>query len=278
MTSEEARIQLAKDVGDYIRSTTTALADAQTGLTDTALIDQNVDLLLTKQTSVYIKAAQTGGPVADEERASSTFDGTSKLVARRNFSVTLPASIIYEMHRWWSGTEKNDAITAALALCFPIIWKRLTSDVTMVADQYDYDITATGYYQNSPRQVRLVSASDTELDQLISDWRPKGNQYLHIEFFPVAGRKLRLEGIGMPAIADVSSPQSLIVSARAAMYLCEQAMASAPNDQIGRYGLIYQNAARMFVERVVRFAQPAMAATKLSDSVMGITDVDWSVT
>jgi hypothetical protein len=286
VTVKSARRQLAEDLGDYFVSTTTSdgAASGDT-LVDDALKEQNDDRFITKQTSVWIEGGQSNGPTSDQERGLA--DGTKvsdTITPTRNFDVTgatgsvIKSGIEYEVHRSFSAAAKNRAITQALRLCFPIVFKRASGDVLMAADQYDYNISTIGLYRNEPRQVHLVNADDTELTREVFAWEVRDGTNLHLLFRPTDGEKLRVFGIQQPAITDLDATASLlIVSARAAWYLYEQAINSVPTDQVGRYKGLLEQAQRMFQERVIRFQEIGLPATLRTDVFdQSTTDIRWS--
>lgn len=277
-TAKDARRQLAKDTGDFFVSTTTAAGGAAGAtLIDNALKDQDDDRFVTKQAAVFIVGGQTGGPTVDEERAINT-KVSDTITPKRPFTIQIISGIEYEVHRIFTAGEKNSAVNVAVDLCFPILFKRATFDLTMVDLQYDYDITAAGFYRNEPRQVHWISTADTELTLPLFNWEVRQSPTLHLGFTPVAGEKLRLFGIKQPVLADIVVPQLYILTAKAAMYLYEQAIATATSDLVGRYQMLLVNAARMFAERVVRFQELGMPVTVTTDVFdQGRIDRHWNV-
>lgn len=287
-TAIEARAQLSKDLGDFFESTTTSTAGAADKLVDTQLIDEggnNQDHFLTDLTTVWIDGGQCGGPVADEARRidrDTSVLSTGTLDAFRNFSVTLPASITYELHRLFTAAEKDQAITVALQLVVPIVWKYLTDDIVMVADQFDYDLSdacvlPVSFYRNTPHQVGKVSPSDSELVVPLHNWQMRGN-ILHIYSRPRAGESLRLYGITIPVLADLDDGELLIVSGRAAIYLLETAIQGTRVDQRELFLVLLQNAQRMYGERIRQHMKMAPARQLQSEAyAQNIIDTDWGI-
>jgi hypothetical protein len=271
-----ARAQLSKDIGDYFASVTTddGAASCLT-LIDDALQEQDPDRFVTKQAAVSIQGGQTGGPVTDEERGISSL-AVDTITLKRAASVLLSTGLVYEVHRMFNAAEKDAALNIALNLCFPILWTYVQGEVTMVADQYDYDISALTIYRNSPHQVHLVSSLDTEITTSLFNWKILNVKYLHIGFTPIAGRKLRCFGIKVPAIANIDQPQLLILTARAAMYLYDQAMTGAPNDSIARMLQNRQIMAQTYAQRVAQYSLPTMPTTARSECYGDSAyDFDW---
>lgn len=279
-TAQEARRQLSDDLGDYFVSTTTGAAADAKDLIDAALLEQNNDEFPTKQATAFIKGGQVGGPVGDEERAIDTLTSlSSKLTMKRAFSVLTGSGVEYEAHRIFTAAEKTRAITTALNLCFPIVFKRAQGEITMVADQYDYDISSLAFYRNEPRQVHLVSLSDTELTQELHSWDVRDGVKLHLGFRPVDAQKLRLFGIKQPALSDLDTTTTmLIITARAAWHLYDQGIAGKPSDFVGRYQGLREQAKAMFQERMTKYQPVGVSATIRTEVFdQGVVDVNWSV-
>lgn len=284
VTTQSARRQLSEDIGDYLVSTTTDDGAASGGtLIDTLLSEQDDDLLITKQTTVWITGGQTDGPTADQERGIDT-KVTSTLTPFRNFDVVgatgsvIKADIEYELHRLFSAAAKNRAITQALQLCFPVVFERASADIAMVANQYDYSLASAGLYRNEPRQVHLINSDDSELTREIFAWEVRDGTNLHLNFRPIAGQSLRVFGITQPAVTDLDATSTLlIVTARAAWYLYEAAIAGTPSDQVGRYNGLVAQAQRMYAERVSKFQPVGLSATLRTDVYDQIpNDIRWA--
>jgi len=279
-TKYEAVDQLSKDLGDYFSSTTTGdgAADGST-LVDARLGDEDDDVFVTDHTMAFIQGGQSGGPTSDEERAvASVVGSTGTLTMQRAWSMKIVSGITWSAHRRYSFAEKEVAIDTALYLCFPTLWAPLTQDITMVADQYDYDLTSYGFYQNKPKQVRLVSSGDSEVDYVISAYELWDGK-LHLLRTPSAGETLRLIGTKIPTIADIEQPKLLILTARAAMYLLEQTMSEAPDTQlVARATQMLSLNAQRYVERVSKYAEAAPATTVLTEAYEDVMyDKDWSI-
>lgn len=276
-TVQSARKRLSQDLGDEFNSTTTATAGAPNQLKDDRLKDYDDDRFVTRQSTIWIAGGQTGGPANDEERGINT-KSSDVLTTFRNFSVTLPANINYEVHRLFSASEKDSAISVALDLCFPILWARVQTDITMVAEQYDYNISSAGFYNNTPHQVHIVSNQDTELTIPLHAYDIRENDKLHLLFRPLDGRKLRLFGIRKATLAEVNEPQLGILTARAAMFLLEQAITQVPTDLVGRFNQLLALNASRFAERVSRHMIPGPSRSYQTEVWnTGLRDTNWRI-
>lgn len=255
-TLKDARRELSKDVGDFFVSTaesgTTTLA-----ITDARLSEEDNDDFVTKPSTVFVVGAQTGGPSTDEERRIAD-DGLSAsvLTVRRAFSA-LASGVEYEVHRLFTGTEKNNAITKALDLVVPIVWKHIQADITVVAEQHQYDISASNFYRNDPHQANILSEDDTEHEYPVYSMETRDGTDIYFPFLPDAGRVIRLRGIGVAAIADLDAGELSIVTARAGMYLASQAKKQGPQDRRDFFAQMEQDLTNDFAERVTRFMKPA---------------------
>lgn len=262
VTAVVARTQLSRDLGDYFASTTTGNASCADELVDTALLDQDADEFLTKRTTVWIAGSQCGGPASNEERRvdrNNSVMTTGTLNFFRDWSATLQAAVDYEVHHLFTAAEKDAAITVALDLVPPILWASLVEDVTMVTDQYDYDISCLGFRNNRPHDVHRVSTADTELTVPVHNWEIRDDTDLHIKFRPRNGETLRLYGIKNPTLSDIVQPQLLILTARAAMYLLETALQSTRVDQRTLFQALLQQMTQNYGERVRQHMKPAPA-------------------
>ncbi len=230
-----ARQQLSRDIGDFFASTATSTAGGSTTLVDTALQDFDDDDILNPFSNVTFMP--TDGSQANEERAFASKSGATATM-KRVFTGAIQSGVAYEMHRLFTAAEKNDAITQALDLVFPMVWAPKTAEITIVDDQFDYDISASNFLFDSPHQVRLVSNDDTELTRPTYDWdvifNTSGNPRLHLETRFNAGDTLRLIGIAAPLIADVTGRDIPILSAQAALYLFETNIANVFRDDTRR--------------------------------------------
>lgn len=259
-TAVQARQQLSRDMRDYFASTTTTTAAAADKLDDARLTDEDDDIFVTRQATVWIAGGQTGGPTSDEERAISS-KASNIITAKRNFSVTLADGVNYEVHRKFSAADKDEAITVALDLMVPRLWKEKIVDITTVADQFDYDISAHGFYNNQPNEVSIVSDGDTEVDFPLFAWEIRDGDTLHFLQRIAGDKTVRLRGIIIPTLADIIQPQLQILSSRAAMYIYEGIIAEATNDQVTRWERALTMEGRRLEERIRRHQKPAPPST-----------------
>ncbi len=258
-TAIQAREQLSRDIGDYFASTTTGNASDGSTLVDDALKDIEDDNILSPNAQVSILTI-----VAAEERNVAS-KVTDTLTMRRNFATTVLTSIAYEMHRQFSASEKDAAITEALDLIFPMVWTPVTADLTFVADQFDYDITASNFHNDTPHQVWKVSAGDSEITEKIMNWdiRYTTGGAARIHFFNRfnTNETIRLVGIKETSLADISGTNLLILSSRAAMYLYETAISAARFDSVATLERSLARHEKAFQERIIRFMRMAMPKT-----------------
>lgn len=288
-TAKSARQQLSKDIADFFESTVTSAGCSADDFVDTALIDEggnNQDEFLTDRATVWVEGGQTddccsAGPTSDEERRidRDTSDlSTGSIDCFRAFSAALGPGIVYEVHRLFTAAEKDRAITQALTLVVPIVWAHVTSTITMVEDQYDYDISCDGYYRNIPHQVHKVSPSDSEITVPLHNWEPRSGTDIHLHFRPRADETLRLFGIGIPTLSGLDTGELLIVSARASIYMLETALNSNRTDQYQLFKDLLDNARTMYAERVRMFMKPAPAKQLLSQAnSRSLVDIDFGI-
>ncbi len=194
-------------------------------------------------------------------------------MVKRAMSVTLPATAInYEVHRQFSAERKDEAITVALDLMVPRLWKELIVDITTVTDQFDYDITSHGFHNDLLNEVFIVGDGDTEVDFALFAWemRNQGNTAVNLHLLQrIAGSKtLRLRGITKPALSDINQPQLQILTSRAAIYLYEGLANTAVNDQVQRWERAITRESTRLAERLARHqltAPPGTVRTEVYD-------------
>jgi len=280
-TAIQARTQVSTDIGDLFASTVTAngAANGSTLIDDTLTDIVDDSLLQPNQTASFLI---TAGDALNEERTIAS-KVTNTATMRRNFSTQIDSGDTYELHRQFSAAEKDRAVTQAIDLIFPMIWKAITFNVTIVADQFDYDITGAGFYNDTPHQVLRVSKGDTELTTKIYDWDIRydvgGAIKLHLFTRFETGITMRLFGIAKPVLADIAGNDLLILSSRAAMYLYETNLSSVQFDsvQVVERALALQT--KMFNERVIRFMRMAMPKTIRTKALRNLrTDINFRVT
>lgn len=280
-TAIQAREQLSRDVGDHFASTVTAngAADGST-LIDDALKDIIDDSLLQPNSTASFLIV-TGDAVNEERTITNKVADTATM--RRNFSTQIDVNDTYELHRQFSAAEKDNAITQAVDLVFPMVWKPITFDVTIVADQFDYDITAAGFFNDTPHQVVRVSQSDSEITIKVYDYDIRydvgGAIKLHLFTRYETGITIRLFGIAKPTLADISGNDLLILSSRAAMYLYETNLSSVQFDSVQVAERTLALHTRLFNERVIRFMVMAMPKLQRTKALRNLrTDINFRVT
>ncbi len=264
-TDIEARDQLSRDMADRFSSATTAVSGTALLVVDDRLLDEDDDVFITEQATVFIAGDQTGGPTSDEERAIASKAGNT-ITLKRALSVTLPATPInYEVHRLFRADKKDEAITTALDSILPRLWKELLVDITTVTDQFDYDITPHGFHNNLLNEIFIVSDGDSEVDFALFAWeiRNQGNVAVNLHLLQrIQGAKtIRLRGIAKPALADVVQPQLQILTSEAAILLYEGLLAEAVNDEVTRWERVLQREKERWAKRVARHQLVAPPST-----------------
>lgn len=280
-TAVQARTQLSTDISDLFISAATAngAADGST-LIDDALEDIVDDSLLQpNQTASFLITSGS----ADTDERTTTGKVTNTVTMRRNFSAQVSSADTYELHRQFSAAEKDRAITQALDLVFPMVWKTVTFNVTIVADQFDYDITSAGFNNDIPHQVHRVSKGDSENTSKVYDWETRfdvgGAAKLHLFTRYETGITLRLFGIAKPTLADISGTDLLILSSRAAMFLYETSLSSVQFDSTTVVERALALHTRLFNERVIRFMRMALPKTVRTKAIGNTrTDINFRVT
>lgn len=232
-TAQEARRLLSSDVGDDLEGRLFVLLTAN-GTTTTAESDEFLDFDDEQLDTEKMTLLAADGTNVGEERKVSLSGNVA--TATRAFTNTTTSGDEYEVHRLFTASEKDNAIVKALELVWPRLFVKAQYEFTTVANQLTYDLSAGGFYKDIPRQVRLVSEQDTEKDNLIYDWDivpDTGLLRLGEEYS--AGRTIRTYGHQKPSLSNVSTEELGIVTARAGMYLYDQAIQSQRNDFVGRY-------------------------------------------
>ncbi len=277
-TDIEARDQLSHDVGDYFKSATTSNAADGGEIIDTRLSEEADKTFVTDRTWIWIEGGQTSGPASNEERRTVFPDGlvTSTLSVLRDFSVTVPLTINYYIHRLFSAADKDESITQALSLVLPHLWKRVTQDITIVADQFDYDLSASSFYHGWPHQVHRVSPNDTEVTWPLYHWEMRGDN-LHLFSRIPTGDTIKAIGITAPALTDISGTDLLILSSRAAAYLFETGLSSAPAELRTFFQQSLDAHRTAFLERVRQHSKHAeMGKTiRMTGHEAGVSDISF---
>jgi hypothetical protein len=233
-TLDEARVQLSRDLGDNREGTTTSNGSAGgEDIVDLIFGEEDVDrfFLNERKTSVFL-------PGADEERVADHITGLTgtpvdTLTMLRVFSAQVASGTAYEVHRLFGAIEKQDAITEAIDLLWPQMFIPSRATITTVAQQMDYDVSAAGFFRNVVRDAKIVSTADTEQEVRIFNWDNRvsdgdGVLKLHLGDRPFDARTIAIYGHKKMALADFTDGEDLLVlSARAAVYLLETALAGA---------------------------------------------------
>lgn len=276
-TAAEALVQLNRDLGDHFASTTTS-AGTSTTLTDTELANYDDDEFINKF-DTWLKVI-SGTDVNLIRRITSKSGAVATHVA---LPTGTDSGASYQIHRVARPDDKDDAITRALNILNGVVlFKKAHSDVTIVADQFDYDVPS-GFYQDQVRQIHLVSSGDTEITRQIFDWEPRvdsgGGNDIHFFSRYQAGEKVRVFGHQTVALSDFTDGDGsmLILSARAAMLIYNDIIATVPTDEVARYQTLLTNITNAYNERVVRFKQTGIPLTLRSQAYRGATtDRDFS--
>ncbi len=256
-TADLAREQVTRDLGDRFSTTTTANGTTTT-LVDDFLTNFDDDRFVNKfDTWIKIISGSTGATDDGKIRRVTTKVGNTLTLAFA-LSGTTVASIVYEVFHLFRPDEYDDAVISALEAVFPTIFKLTTLDVVVVEGTYDYDISSANFQNDMPRQAHIISPSDTEVTVPFFDWEKRlasANPAIHLNEHPPVGTTVRLVGITQSLIADISTQQLLILSARAVLFLIEGDLAQSGNELRSRHegtaGLWQQR----FQERVVARAE-----------------------
>lgn len=264
-TAQEARRQLMADIGDPGEGRfqfTTSAAGTSTSIVADEFLDFDADNLRTEQMTIL----GLESPVAGEERRVTALATNTATLSRALTGGAMGSGKTFEIHRRWSAAAKNDAVTKALDLVFPQLFVKAKHEFTIVLDQFDYDISAGGFYRNTPRQVHLVSSDDTEKSLPIFDWEvvPDTGK-LHLGVTVSAGRTIRCWGHKKPALSDITATELGILSARAGIYLLSQSIVNEPLDQVGRYKDALAQMVSLYQERLEKHRPAPIPATVSTD-------------
>lgn len=277
-TVAEAREQLSRDIGDFYEDTTTSVGNASgIDLIDTRLSEEDPDAFIGDTTERAVTASIESGAQIDEERAISVL-ATSTLTMKRAFGGQILSGVKYQVHRGFNAENKDDAITEALDLMWPTVFKEvIAADVTIVANQKDYSVPS-GFFDNIPHSVELVSTVDTEDTIILFGWRML-NGKVHFDNLPATGRKVRMIGIAKKALSDyVVGGDLLVLSSRAAIYLYESASSDNPADLTGRFQGILQMHQSRLTTRTVKYTRARPAITRVTQSLRSMgSGRDWGV-
>ncbi len=278
LTAALARTQLSHDLGDYFAGTTTSTGNTTT-TTDSNLANYDDDNFVTKF-ETWILAID--GDNAGVWRRVTSKSGAS--LTHIAFANTMASGVAYEIHRIANPDEKDNAITQALnTLNGVVLFKKAHSDITIVADQFDYNVPS-GFYRDQIRQVHMVSDGDTEITHELFDWEPRvdsgGGNDIHFFSRLQAGITVRVFGHQVVALSDLvdQEGEALILSARAAVHILQTIISQAPNEQIQRWQTMLTTAAGLYQERLLRFRAIGIPVTqRVPGMSSGFTDRDFGI-
>lgn len=231
---ESNMILLSKQMGDYWTGTTTSGTDS-TSVIDTALKAKANDWITD---DAYDRL--TSGDYDEEERKITSLDSSAGDLTVLAHGGTVASGVTYEVHRLFTASEKRRALVHGAKTGFPHIFKQIWDESKAIDDDDLYkeiDISTLGLAQNRPHQI--WQSSDKTDDSL--RWYPirnytidkDGNLWL---YEGICGYDLRIVGIGYLDFYDtegdvgtdwedtiaIDSPQTEILIAEAAIYLCNQ--------------------------------------------------------
>lgn len=277
-TLANCRILLSKQLGDYWASATTTTADpATTVLIDTDLKAKADDWI---PDDAYDLITESGHTNEHEERKILKLDNDSGLLTVLAHSATIDASVGYEIHRLFTASEKRRALIHAAKAGFPFIFKEIRDQsLTAPASTTDrIDISSLGLAQNKPHQVWQKPTADILEEPWIflRHWYVGSDGYLYCRTW-TEDYTLRIIGIGYLDFVDddgvvgtdwdddsidIDSPQTEILVAEAAIYLCNQKViptdVSGESDKWER-ALAYWK--RELRDRQAKFGMAAPSAT-----------------
>jgi len=267
-TADSARRQMKRDVGDYWYSTLTSNGDANGhSIKDSKLLDERPNEFLKERSFLLLPSGVTGSGSDEERRIQMLSHQTGELLVFRAFSAQVDSAQPYEVHRFYSGADCDDMITEALTLLNSgILFKKEVKEITTVTDQLHYDISSHSWINNWPRQVHLVSSSETEDSLELLDWEVTYKEsdtkpYLKLRSEISGSKTLRLFGHVPMAVTDLSDGEELIVAARAGMLWCQRGAADFPafrEEFERRFGI----ASGHYNERLMKFAPVGYPATQ----------------
>ena len=332
---------LNNDLDDNWSSTTTAVGDtAQTYLVDDSLYEKVADWVCDGMI-LYLPLGPTGAGSA-ETRVVDRLDG-NKLYAKTVFSAQVQNGVSYEVHRLFTRNQKLTALRNAPTFVCPEIHEvvRNMDLVKIIENQYEYDISSLGIFNNRPHQVLIAQQTirdkweadkayvlddyvrpatlakftgyeykcttagtsdatteptwpttigDTVTDGTVvwtcqetldysnypmlplHDWdiTPDGKLFLNDNYtagywLMIVGIKpLAFTGSGASESIALDSPFTLILSAQAALYLCQQRIGSAGTQNIDRWTGLIQRWQQELALRKVQYPMPAPAGTLIT--------------
>ncbi len=244
-TLENCEVLLSKEIGDYWDSTTTtAGASGGTTLIDTAL-KEKVDDWLTDDAHDMI----TSGTYDGQERKITKFDSDAGYLTVLAHGGQIATSVTYRVHRLFSASEKRRALVHAAKSGFPYIYKYVWDETKAIdsTDLYkEIDISGLGLAKNKPSAIYQSSdkTDDSIAWSILHNYVVDKDGKLWLQE-GICGYDLRIIGIGYLDFYDtlsvigtdwedtiaIDSPQTEILIAEAALYLCRQMI--MPNQSSG---------------------------------------------
>jgi hypothetical protein len=311
---------LSKDLDDYWVSVTTAAGDAAKSYLVDDLLHEKVPEWVSDGMVIYLPAGPSGVGTTPETRVVDSLRDSNHLVTKTSFSAQVATAAAYEVHRLFTRNQKLAALRQAASLICPS-YHAVVRDMSLsvIANQYEYDISSLAIYQNRPHQVLIAqdtirsiwvkatpyvigdyvrpttlakftgyvykcttagtSAAATEptwpttIDGTVADgtgalvWTcqeeldysnypmlplhdwditPDGRLFLNTTYD--AGRKLMIVGIkplaftgsGASETIALDSPYTLVLSAQAIIWLCQQKISSAGTKDATRWTALKQ--------------------------------------
>ncbi len=232
-TVAEAREQVSRYLGDWKSSTTTGAGTARS-MIDSGLRIETEDSFLSSDSNRTLIFLPTGrdGLSSAETLLATGFRGATGTIAVTPSGAAIATSVGYEIHRLFSPADKDDAVTEAISKCWPVVFERVVQDFPWVVDQQDYDISAAGIFNNSPRQVHWVDKNDTERTRTLFDWAANFTDAdpdeLHFFSRIVTTDSFRIFGHAKKILTDfVEDEDALILAVRAALWLLRTEKAKA---------------------------------------------------
>ena len=232
------RDRLSEEIGDYFKGTTSSDGSDGYQLIDTELGKYDDDELIDKyNSSFYIETLSL--TASGEENYAVSKSGNT-VTMRGLYSGIIPNSTVYSMHRLFSAAQKDRAIERVRKSIFPTIFLEAQSEITIVADQYTYDLSSAAFEDpnGAPRDVLLVDSQDTEETLPLTNWEivPGQTNKLKFNYLPATGRTVRLIGIKTQILANYDDQDEELLVAFAARSLFNEGVQAAPGDVAGRSG------------------------------------------
>jgi len=232
------RDRLSEEIGDYFKGTTSSDGADGYQLIDSELAKHDDDELIDKYNSSF-KIETVALTASGEENWAVSKSGTT-VTMRGLYSGIIPNNTVYSMHRLFSAAQKDRAIERMRKSIFPTIFLEAQYEITIVADQYTYDLSSASFEDpnGAPRDVLLVDSQDTEETLPLTNWQivPGQTNKLKFNSLPAAGRTVRLIGIQTQTLVNYDDQDEELLVAFAARSLFNEGVQAAPGDVAGRSG------------------------------------------